>query len=71
MEGQKVKNGMKECLVCGNFTLDENSLFDICDVCNWEDDPSALKHPDVDNWGPNKMSLNEARKAWAEGKPVL
>lgn len=53
-----------------NFTLEEHSIFEICDVCNWKNDDVALKYPN-ELCGPNTMSLNEARKAWAEGKPVL
>jgi len=70
MEKQRIKDDMKECMVCHNFTLDEDCLFDICEVCNWENDEVQHKHP---NWGggANKMSLNEARKAWKEGRKVL
>lgn len=70
MVEQKVKNGMKECMVCRNLTLDEDSLFDICDVCGWQNDEVALDNPHKPSGGPNVMSLNEARKAWAEGRPV-
>ena len=70
MEKQRVKDGMKECMVCRNFTLPEDGLYEICDICNWQNDDCALDHPDIVG-GPNKMSLNEARKAWKEGRKVL
>ena len=43
--------------------------YDICDVCGWENDVVQLKHPDTGG-GANTISLNEARKAYKEGKKV-
>ena len=53
------------CPVCG---LNELSAFEICD-CGWQNDPVQFDNPDYPG-GANKMSLNEARKAWAEGREV-
>lgn len=50
-----------KCPVCG-MRVETNT---VCDNCNWENN---------DLWqipgGPNKMTLGEARKAYAEGRPV-
>jgi hypothetical protein len=63
----------KECACCGGKTLeyiDENHSrvgHDICPVCGWQDDHAQNDEPDLDG-GANFISLNEAKKALAEGK---
>ena len=53
------------CPCCGYRTLDpEDSAFEICPVCFWENDPSQVRFPD--ETGANDISLNEARKNFAE-----
>ena len=42
---------------------------EICPVCGWEDDKFQRNHPDFDG-GANVMSLNQAREAYAAGRPV-
>ena len=54
------------CPVCGETYVEE---YDICEVCNWENDPVQLRHPDWQG-GANVMSLNQARKAYQSGKPI-
>jgi hypothetical protein len=58
----------KQCACCGQATL-ELEDFDICDVCGWHDDPVQNDDPDY-RGGANFASLNEAKKAIAEGKTV-
>ena len=55
------------CPCCGEKTLEEQGAYDICEVCNWEDDPGQAKHPD-DPDGANLTSLNEARAEWEKKK---
>lgn len=57
---------MKLCDCCGKV---EVTGFEVCPNCNWQDDRYALFHPD-DESVVNDMTLNEARKAYKEGKPV-
>lgn len=45
------------------------SEHDICEVCFWQNDSVQLYDPDFSG-GANIMSLNEARKAWKEGRKV-
>ncbi|MBR1861316.1 MAG: hypothetical protein IJ796_05600 [Lachnospiraceae bacterium] len=53
------------CPCCGNRTLDpEDSSFEICPVCFWENDPSQLRNPD--ETGANNVSLVQARKNYRE-----
>lgn len=54
-----------ECKCCHNLTIDEDELFDICDVCGWQRDAVQEENPDYKG-GANKMSLNEARQAYQE-----
>ena len=49
------------CPVCGTLT----AVYDICDSCSWENTGET----NIDG-GPNKMTLAEARKAYAEGLPI-
>ena len=59
----------KDCPCCGEKTIDEIGRFDICPICNWEDDNLQRDEPDFSG-GANKMSLNQARAAYKAGKPV-
>ena len=59
----------KECPCCGNKTLTTRDEFEICGICGWEDDDVQSSDPDFAG-GANDMSLNEAKKALAEGKPI-
>ncbi len=53
------------CPCCGCKTLDpDDSAYEICPVCFWENDPSQLRDPDMT--GANKVSLNQARKNYAQ-----
>ncbi|WP_262983465.1 CPCC family cysteine-rich protein [Pectobacterium peruviense] len=43
--------------------------YDICSNCGWEYDPVQSREPNYAG-GANKMSLNEARKAFKNGQKV-
>lgn len=51
------------CPCCGSHSLSERGVYEICKVCNWEDDPAQSKDPDL-RGGANGSSLNLARAAW-------
>lgn len=55
-----------KCPVCGG-TID--GAWNECPVCGWADDHFQEEQPDMDG-GNNKMSLNQARKAWKEGRKI-
>lgn len=59
-----------KCPVCGKYYFEEDSDFDICEVCGWENDGLQNANPDYAG-GANKMSLNQAREAYAKGEKVL
>ncbi len=48
---------------CGFLTLSERApgTFEICPVCNWEDDDAQFQNPNLKE-GANQTSLNEARQ---------
>lgn len=49
------------CPVCGNLV----GVYDICDKCNWQNTGET----NIDG-GPNHMTLEEAKKAYAEGREI-
>lgn len=51
------------CPCCGSCTISEPGTYELCNVCNWEDDPIQFEDPDFAG-GANKYSLNEARQIW-------
>lgn len=58
-----------KCPVCGKYTFAEEDDYDICDECWWMNDRYQNMHPEYAG-GANKMSLNQARAAYARGGKV-
>ena len=54
------------CPICKNETYD---MYWICPVCGWQDDEVQNDEPDFEG-GANDMSLNQAKEAYRQGKPV-
>lgn len=54
-----------KCPCCGYFTQlvehEGEPLFEICEVCFWQYDVPAHKHPDI-SIGANHISLRQAQK---------
>ena len=50
------------CPVCVKYVFADIDDFDICPICNWEND-SYGEYSDSDG-GANTISLNEARRNW-------
>lgn len=48
-----------QCPCCNYYTLDERASYDICPICNWEDDGTT--EPDKVS-GPNHTTLARARE---------
>lgn len=67
-----------KCPCCGYPTLDERGAYDICVLCNWEDDGQDDPYADEVWGGPNAdYSLTEARNnynssyiMYSEGRDV-
>lgn len=49
------------CPCCGTRMFSIYGDYEICHVCNWEDDPVQASNPDFAG-GANHPSLNDARK---------
>lgn len=60
-----MKNMKYVCKCCGNAAMDSADEYDICPVCFWERDFYQESEPDAAG-GANKVSLNEAKKNYAE-----
>ena len=60
---QLTKEGVNfTCLCCGYPTLSQRGAYDICPLCDWEDDGQDDPHADEIWGGPNSdYSLSEAR----------
>lgn len=62
-KGRLTERGMRyECPCCRNFTLAKAriGLYQLCEVCGWEDDPEQLQDHNLRD-GANVPSLSEAR----------
>jgi hypothetical protein len=57
------------CPCCGFKTLYDPFSYDICKVCNWEDDHLQLEYPALD-LGPNDGSLCEEQDRILKSIPV-
>jgi hypothetical protein len=63
MEYDSKSNPRVACPCCGYPTLTERGAFEICDLCNWEDDGQDSSDADVVRGGPNgTYSLTAARR---------
>ena len=62
MNTSKVK-----CPVCGKYEFSYSNSYEICPVCDWENEEYQIKHPDEEE-GPNSMSLNAYKAAWEKKK---
>ncbi len=51
------------CPCCGARVLDEEGGYEICPICDWEDDPSQRQHPDLAG-SANPASLLQAQNSW-------
>lgn len=60
----------KRCACCGHYTLPKDSIFEICEVCGWQDDEVQNEKPDY-RGGANQMSLNEAKAAYKRNEKVV
>ena len=54
----------------GQHSFDEDNDFEECPVCGWVNDGVQRADPDY-RGGYNRISLNEAKKKFAEGKKVF
>lgn len=59
-----------KCPVCEKHFFETDDDYRVCPVCGWEND--GVQNDDHDYaGGANKMSVNQARIAYAEGRKVI
>ena len=58
-----------KCPICGKSEFSYPNSFEICPVCEWENDEFQIKHPDEDGYA-NELSLNEYKTKWLKNKKV-
>ncbi|HEY9683395.1 MAG TPA: CPCC family cysteine-rich protein [Oculatellaceae cyanobacterium] len=66
-ENNQKSNSRLPCMCCGHPTILERGSYEICEVCNWEDDPVQANYPDMSG-GANEESLNEAKATFFRNK---
>ena len=57
------------CPVCKKHYFEFYDDFDECPICGWTNDVVQKDKPDWEGCGDD-MSLNEAREAYKNGKPI-
>jgi len=63
MTNDDIMNNRFKCPCCGYPTLGERNAYEICELCNWEDDGQDDDDVDIIKGGPNSdYSLKEARQ---------
>lgn len=60
---EKMPRRFFTCPSCGFPTLNEKGSYEICTICDWEDDGQDDANAGQTLGGPNKMSLTESRIA--------
>lgn len=54
-----------QCPVCRQHEFTCANSYEICPVCDWENEEYQMKYPDEEE-GPNGMSLNQAKEAYRQ-----
>lgn len=71
MKIAKQRKGYIPCACCGSIEVPEGEagLYYGCFHCGWENDEIQRDDPNYKG-GANKMSLNEAKEAYAKGEKI-
>ena len=56
-----VETGLKECPCCGSKDYFDREIWEICSICNLENDPLQIDEPDYSG-GANVLCLNDYKK---------
>lgn len=60
---------LEACPCCESRVITELGAYEICEACNWEDDPTQSADPTYAG-GANRMSLVQARISWKERQAI-
>lgn len=69
-EENKKDSSLYKCPCCSRFTLYERGAYEICRVCDWEDDPVQSTDPAYSG-GANSSNLSDAQARWTESLEQL
>lgn len=67
---EPVEEKVLPCPVCGKPAFPEIGAWRFCDNCDWQDDKYQAEFPD-ERIGANCISLNDARRAYKKGIPLM
>ena len=65
LDDKAAKSGPYMCPICGKCKFRDESTFDICPYCGWEDDGVQNDNPNYAG-GANELSLIEYKKQYEE-----
>ena len=65
----EVNNNNHKCACCGEETISEIGIYDVCSNCGWTEDNYQETYTDKGGCA-NIMSLDEAKQAYEEGRPI-
>ena len=54
---------MIKCPICHESEFERENDFDVCDICEWENDGVQMDDPDYAG-GANYISLNQYKVRW-------
>ena len=58
---------MIKCPICGQYNFAMENDFDVCPICNWENDGVQMNDPTY--WGgANDLCLNDYKNEWKSKK---
>lgn len=55
---------MKKCECCEGLTIPEDSVHEICDVCNWQQESISDEYPFTIGGANGQLSLDAAKRYW-------
>ena len=61
---------MIKCPVCSDYIFEMDNDFDICPICDWENDGVQLDDPDYCG-GANDLSLNDFKTKWQQQNVII
>ncbi|WP_312691468.1 CPCC family cysteine-rich protein [Kosakonia sp.] len=59
------EDDLNSCPCCGHKTISEPGCYEVCPVCDWEDDPVQSSDPAFAG-GANALSLEDARREFLQ-----
>lgn len=58
-------NNLIKCACCETPEFEEDGNYEICSICNWQNDPVQNSDPNYSG-GANKLSLNKSKEEYSK-----